>query len=524
MFQPDVEREKRLVSAENNNERQNQNASDTAAAQAENGITIMDLLRIIRKHVVSAIVTFVVVFAAVCAYTLLTPPKYTSTAQMFATFNTATADATQDTNYSNISSAGSYIANQIKSYPTLATTESVLQPVIDQLGLDASVSELAGELTVTNPEDTAFVNIEAQDKDPKQSAAIANAVAKSMKTVVEDSLYSSDSKSPVTLSVVQQAQEPVGPSSPKIVLNLSAGIAIGLILGIIVALVKDLFSTRIEEAFELQEYIDAPIMGRIPEDDLLKGDVPVIISKPSSPIAEEYRRIRTNLSFTAPVEGMNARLIVLSSTSPSEGKTTSSVNLAVALAENGAKVLLIDADLRHPSVADRLGLEGNAGLTHVLSGQAAVKDVVQRYWKPNLHIMPAGPKPPNASALLNSAIMKELIEQALTQYDYVLVDTSPLVVANDAFVFGAMGNGIVIVSGRDVTDKRDLREIAAQLDNLNLSVSGFIFNYAKDSKKVAYKGNYYYYDDDANTDGKKGKAAGKRPKQRSTARRAAVKR
>lgn len=511
-----------MVSAENN-EQQNQSVADSAAAQAENGITIMDLLRIIRKHVISVAVTFVVVFAAVCAYTLLTPPKYTATSQVFATFSASDSTSSQG-NFNDINNAGSYISNQIKSYPTLATTESVLQPVIDQLGLNSTVSQLAGQLTVTNPTDTAFVNISVEDTNPKEAADIANAVAKSMKTVVEDSLYSSGNKSPVTLSVVQQAQEPSGPSSPKITLNMAIGIVGGLILGIIVALLKDLFSTRIEEAFELQEYIDAPIMGRIPEDDLLKGEVPVIIAKPSSPIAEEYRRVRTNLSFTAPVEGMSSRLIVMSSTGPSEGKTTSAVNTAVALAENGAKVLLVDADLRHPSVANRLGLEGNAGLTHVLSGQASVKDVVQRYWKPNLHIMPAGPKPPNASALLNSPVMKELLKQALAQYDYVLVDTSPLVVANDAYVFGAMGNGIVIVSGRDVTDKRDLRDITAQLDTLNIAVNGFIFNYAKDSKKdySSKYNNYYYYDDDSNS-GNKNSRNKKRPK-RSAPRRAAVKR
>ncbi|MBW3091645.1 polysaccharide biosynthesis tyrosine autokinase [Bifidobacterium sp. 82T10] len=465
-----------------------------AIEQRDGGVTLMDMLRIIRKHLISAIITFVVVFAAVCAYTLLVPPKYSATTQLFATYSQTSANSDD---ISSVNNASSYIANQIKSYPTLTTTEAVLQPVIDDLGLNVTVEQLGQQLTVSNPTNTAFVNITVEDSSPQQSATIANNVAKSLKSVVENSLYASDQKSPVTLSIVQQATEPTSPSSPKVALNMAIGLVVGAILAVFVALIRDLLSTKVQEAHDLQEIIDAPIMGRIPDDEALKQPVPVIVSAPSSSIAEEYRRVRTNLSFTAPVEGTNARLIVISSVSPNEGKTTTSANIAATLAENGASVLLIDADLRHPSVADKLSLEGNAGLAHVLSGQASVKDVVQRYWKPNLHIMPAGPKPPNASALLNSATMKELIRQALTQYDYVIIDTSPMIVANDAAVFGAMGSGIVLVSGRDVTDKRELRDIASQLDNLGVSVTGFVFNFAKEGKKTSSYGNYYYDDDDA---------------------------
>lgn len=486
-----------MASAENSEQPGQLQAEST---EDRNGVTLMDMLRIIRKHLIAAILSFVVVFAAVCAYTLLVPPKYSATAQVFATYSDSAANSGD---ISTVNNASSYISNQIKSYPTLATTESVLQPVIDDLGLNTTVEDLAKELTVTNPTDTAFVNITAETDDAQQATSIANSVAKSLSSVVENSLYAADQKSPVKLSLVQQAQEPTSPSSPKVALNMAIGIVAGLIVGVFVALIKDLLSTKVQESRDLQEVIDAPIMGRIPEDEALKQPVPVVVSAPSSSIAEEYRRVRTNLSFTTPAEGTNARLIVISSVSPNEGKTTMSVNIAAALAENGASVLLIDADLRHPSVANKLSLEGNAGLAHVLSGQASVKDVVQRYWKPNLHIMPAGPKPPNASALLNSVLMKELLKQALAQYDYVLIDTSPMIVANDAAVFGTMGNGIVLVSGRDVTDKRELRDIAAQLNTLEVAVTGFVFNFAKETKKTSNYGNYYYDDDDTTSKGKK---------------------
>ena len=464
--------------------------------ERDEGITLMDLIRIVAKHAIAAIVTCVVVFLAVCAYTLLTPPKYTSTAQVFATYSDTSVE---DGNISSINSASTYISNQIRSYPTLATTEAVLQPVIDDLGLEMTVGQLADLLTVENPENTAFVNVTVEDGDPKQAASIANGVADSLSNVVETSLYDEGRESPVKLSVVQRAQEPSSPSSPNVPLYMAAGLVGGLILGVFMALLRDMLATRIQDVKDLQDIVDAPIMGRIPDDESLKASKPVVVSAPASALAEEYRRIRTNLSFTTPVEGTKSRLIVISSVGPDEGKTTTSVNIATALAENGAHVLLIDADLRHPSVADKLGIEGQAGLTHVLSAQAAVKDVVQRYWKPNMHIMPAGPKPPNASALLNSDTMRELIRQALMQYDYVVIDTSPMVVANDAAIFGKMGTGVVLVSGRDITEKRELRDITAQLATLDVPISGFVFNFAKESKRKSSSYGNYYYDDAAST-------------------------
>ena len=131
--------------------------------------------------------------------------------------------------------------------------------------------------------------------------------------------------------------------------------------------------------------------------------------------------------------------------------------------------------------------------------------------------MPAGPKPPNASMLLNSKTMAELLDMALHTYDYVIVDTSPLVVANDAAVFGAKSDGVVIVSGRDVTMKRDLKDIAIQLENLNVPVTGFVFNLEKERKASQDSYYYYYYDDKT-----KGRKAHKhRPKSKAKGRRTA---
>lgn len=202
-----------MAAAESNVPATNQVVVESNDAE-DDGITLMDLFRIVHKHLLVGIITFVVVFAAVCAYTFLAPPKYSATAQVFATYSDSSV---QDNNISNINSASTYITNQIQSYPTLATTESVLKPVIDDLGLDTTGRESGRAADrITNPTNTAFVNITAETGDAKQASDIANSVAESLSNVVEKSLYASGKESPVKLSVVQRAAEPVSPSSPKV--------------------------------------------------------------------------------------------------------------------------------------------------------------------------------------------------------------------------------------------------------------------------------------------------------------------
>ncbi len=479
--------------------------SSDSVNDSEKTVSLLDLLATIHKHIITVIVTFVVVVACASGYTFLVSPKYTAKAQVIATFNSAQENgANTDITQQNI--GGTYISSQITSYPTLATTGTVLQPVINELHLDESVKELAGQLSVDNPSNTAFVNISATDVDAVQSAAIANAVAKSLQNIVENDLYvSNNGRSPIKVSVVQKADVPDEPSSPKKRLCLAAGVILGLVVGIFAALLKDLLSTKVGETSDVRGIVHASALGSVPKSEILEGTRPVIIAEPNGPITEEYRRIRSNIKFLQVNQKKGkGQLLVISSTSASEGKTTTAINTAAVLAENGAKVLLIDADLRHPSVAHHLGIEGNVGLAHVLSGQMTPVDVVQNYWKPNLHILPAGKRPANASLLLNSDMMKMLVDQALLQYDYVIIDTAPLTVSNDAVVFGSWTSGVILVTARGICKKKDLDEIAESLRTAKVPVLGFVFNFANPKKehKDAY---YYYYEDGARRSSRRGR-------------------
>lgn len=463
-------------------------------------MTIADLLQIVRKHLASAIISFVVVFAAVAAVTFIMPPKYTATAEVFATYAGQSGE-TQTTN--DMNSGANYLNTQIETYPELVKTEAVLQPVIKDLGLNMTTTDLAGVVTATNPTNTFMVDISAEVGDPQQAADIANSVAKNLSDQISSELYnnSSSSGSPIKLTVVQKAQTPTGQSSPNIPLYLAAGLILGIIVGIGVALLKDILNTKVDSTDDVRELTHASSLGTVPQAAILDDNCPVVVAQPAGSEAEEFRRIRTNLSFltTTATQG-HGRLLVITSTDPSEGKTTVSSNVAVALAEEGKSVLFIDADLRHPSIAHKLGIEGHVGLSHVLSRQASPADVIQKYWKPNLHIMPAGKRPANASILLNSDLMKEMVKQALTQYDYVIIDTAPLSVASDATVFGRMAGGLVLVTGKGIVKKKELENTVTALQTAEVPILGFIFNFA-DPKKMHSKNYYYYYYEDGNKRG-----------------------
>lgn len=481
------------MAEENENQESGQGISD---GSRPSGITFADIVVIIRKHIATAAICFAVIVGVAGAYAFLAAPQYSATAQVIATYNAAQDGGNSD-DITQQNTGGTYVSNQIKSYPTLATTETVLKPVISQLGLDVSVKDLSNQLTVSNPSNTAFVNITATAGDAKQSATIANAVADSLRTIVEHDLYAKGAAAPIKLTVIQRAATPQEPSAPNKKLCIAAGVVLGLFVGIIAARLKELLSTKVEETSDVRGIVKASALGSVPKNEVLSGTRPIIITEPNGPVAEEYRRIRANIKFLqADKVPDRGQLLVISSTSPSEGKTTTAINIAAVLAENGAKVLLVDADLRHPSVAHHLGIEGSVGLAHVLSGQMTPVDVVQSYWKPNLHILPAGKRPANASLLLNSDMMKMLIEQALMQYDYVLIDTAPLAVSNDGIVFGSWAKGVVLVAANGICRKKDLEESMDALRTAKVPVLGFVFNFANPKKehKNAY---YYYYEDGA---------------------------
>ncbi|MCP3761410.1 CpsD/CapB family tyrosine-protein kinase [Domibacillus sp. A3M-37] len=208
---------------------------------------------------------------------------------------------------------------------------------------------------------------------------------------------------------------------------------------------------------------------------------------PKSPISEQYRTIRTNILFSSVDETL--RSILVTSTSPGEGKSTTISNLAVVFASQGKKVLLVDADLRKPTMHYTFGLQNTVGLTNVLTKQAPLQDAIAKTEIENLSALPSGPIPPNPAELLGSFSMKEFLNEAQEEFDYVLFDTPPVLAVTDAQVLANQCDGTVLVINSGTTEIEGAQKAKELLQSAKAKLLGVVLN-NQTIKDSAY---YYYY-------------------------------
>lgn len=215
----------------------------------------------------------------------------------------------------------------------------------------------------------------------------------------------------------------------------------------------------------------------------------ITLVDPSSPIAEQYRTIRTNIQFASSAD-RQIQTLVITSSGPGEGKSTTSANLAVVFAKSGQRVLLVDADLRKPTVYKTFNLNNASGLSTVLSTSTSILEAAQKTIIDNLSVLTSGPKPPNPSELLGSARMNQVIEEAKNLYDVVIFDMPPVVAVTDAQIMASKADGTIVVVRENVSRKESLSKAKELLSMVQARVLGVVYNGAEYSKDSGY---YYYY-------------------------------
>lgn len=444
---------------------------------------LRDYFRVLRRSwIVIAACTAAGLLIAGSA-TLLTKASYTANTQLFVAIQNS--GSVQELQQGNIFSQA-----RVQSYVKTATTPVVLQPAIDSLGLDMTPQQLAGKVKASNDVNTVLITISATDNSPVQAAAIAQATADSLVRAV-DTLEKprAGGDSPVRLSVVTPAAAPTTASAPNSKLVLLVGLLLGLLTGIALALLRALLDTKIRGEEDIRRVSAAPVLGGI-RFDTDAVDNPLISQiSAQSQRAESFRQLRTNLQFANVAAA--AKSILVTSSLPGEGKSTTATNLALALAQGGQSVCLIDADLRRPMVNEYLGLDRNAGLTSALIGQAAVEDLLQPWGEDRLFVLTSGAIPPNPSELLGSMQMDDLLTLLEETFDVVVIDAPPLLPVTDAAVLARRAGGVIVVAGVQKVRRQDLERSLNALKLVGVDILGIVLNRLPARGPDSYAYNYY---------------------------------
>lgn len=432
---------------------------------------IRDYIRILTKNWwIVAAGTLAGVLLGVGISALMTP-TYQSTTTLYVSVRSGGAAGTGD-----LYTGASFAQAAVRSYVDVATTAIVLDRVEAELNLDLDAGELAESLKVSSPAESVLINIAAQHWDPQTAADLANTTSNVFIEVVENEIEitSDGNDSPVQVRMIDPATVPEDPASPNMVLNGMLGLIFGLTVGIGLAMLRGLLDTRIHSAQDIEHLTTTPVVGKIAQDDQISQRPLVVHDDPRSPRAEAFRSLRTNLQFLGSVDG--SKVFVVTSPTPSDGKTHVVANLAIVLAESGAKVALVEADLRKPRLAQVMGIEGAAGLSDVLIDRTCLQDVLQPWGTENLTVLPAGQIPPNPSELLGSPRMQEVLDELHEQVDYVLVDAPPVLPVTDAAVLSGFTSGSILIAAVGKTKRQDLETAIEALETVEGNVLGIVLN------------------------------------------------
>jgi capsular exopolysaccharide synthesis family protein len=383
---------------------------------------------------------------------------------------------------------------------------------------DAALARFGGQLSLIPAREVEFARLLRQQKLTEEIYSLLQTRLKEVE--IQQSVEPGDVRQ------VDSALVPYRPVSPRPLRNLFLGGMVGLVLGAGAAFLRRSMDTRVRSREDVSTATgQMPILGTIPRIELRRGGVPwvgrrgavddvqtlVVRSEPHGAAAEAFRALRTSIVFSG-ISGA-PRTLVVTSAMPGEGKSTSSANLALTLAQQGTPALLVDADLRRGTVHRLFGLPQEPGLTHVLLGHATLDDAIHKVQLEDgqtLHVLTSGVFPPNPAEILGSERMSGLMSELRDRFGTVVFDAPPLNLVTDAAILATKAEGTLLVTRNGITDKRALHHAAHQLHQVNAPVSGVVYNDvdAGDSGYGYSYGSYSAYASNGNgtgrTNGKRG--------------------
>jgi receptor protein-tyrosine kinase len=393
------------------------------------------------QHALSALraqapVLLVAVLAGLLGAVLLTwttVPRYASSVGLFVA-------VTGQTDAGSAYEGNLFTQQRTASYAELLTGTELAGTVVDELGLAVTPAQLAADVTATALPGTVVLDVQVTDTDPVRAQAVAASLTRAFTARVAELETPPGSAVPtVRVETIRPADLQTTPVSAGLSDNLPRGAALGLLAGVLVAVVRDRRDTSVREPDDVRA-AGVDLLGQLPDDPGLRrpdagGDRP-------SPAAGTLRSLGARLR---PLDGVEPRVVLVTSPLPGEGKSTVAVQLAVSLARGGRRVVLVDGNLWRPRVDQQLGLPGGTGLSDVLAGRVPVEQALQPWGSHGLVVLPAGPLPAEPGDLLSGTATGELLHRLRQDFDLVVVDAPPVLAASDASVLAAACDGCLLV-------------------------------------------------------------------------------
>ncbi|BDX34241.1 chromosome partitioning protein [Mycobacterium antarcticum] len=434
--------------------------------------------------------------------TLLTTPLYQASTRLFVS-------TTSGASVNELYQGNLFSQQRVLSYTELLRGETLAQRTIDKLGLNTTAESLSANVEATAKPDTVLIEVKVHDESPVRARDIANTLSDEFVGMSRELETPGDGSIPDARVIVEQrATVPAEPVVPNTKRNLLAGLGIGLLLGVGLAVIRDRLDNTVKDQETLEEITKTGLVGTIPLDKERREHPSISFENDNSAIAESFRKLRTNLQFLA-VDNP-PRLIVVTSSLPGEGKSTTAINIALALAEGEHNVVLVDGDMRRPMLAKYLDVVGTVGLSTVLSGAATLSEVLQKTSTPGLTVLASGPTPPNPSELLGSLAAQKILSELRSQFDYVIVDSSPLLAVTDAAILATSADGVLMMARYGQTKREQLAHAVRNLEGVGVSPLGTVFTMTPHRGNDYYSYSYSYYSEAtpkqaAGTSGKRGR-------------------
>lgn len=476
-----------------------------------NEVMEIDLKRLAQAVVNKGwLVTLVAVLCAVIAFLgtfYFITPQYQSAAMFYVNNSSlSVGDASFSISTGDISASKSLV----NTYIVILKTRETLNDVIDYAGVDCSSGELAGMIKAESVGETQIFRVSVTSPDPVEAEKIADAIAyilpKRITSIVEGT----------SAKIVDSAVLPSGPSSPSYSRNTVLGFVLGMILVVIVLVLRELFNVTIRTEEDITRISSYPVLASVPDmdapgkggryysynqKDLGKkrggagraGERVLVGSGISFAATEAYKLLRTKLQYSFADENA-CRVIGVSSALSGEGKSLSSINLAYSLSQLDKKVLLIDCDMRRPSISSKLPIDKRTGLSGYLSGLHLLEEIIQKCGlqgeEDAFDIISSGNNPPNPIELLSSTRMAKLLDILRKVYDYVILDLPPVGEVSDALAVAKQTDGVLLVVRRNYSERPALSAAVRQFAFVDSKILGFVYNCAAQAEGT-YAKSYY---------------------------------